>query len=196
MATRTETQPRDIRNIFRRIDDEKTLKLCQRLASGNEAERDLAWSLLFSYFYDPGVRYSAAITGDAVEAEVIFNTAFGRMVRHYRPDIQFALYLGTIIRKLSLSYFRTIDHKVVSISQSEKALEAYEAAAYQPSTENVLIVRDALSKLDVGDREILRMYFDEGLTIEAIADELVVSKTIAHKRKTRALQRMRDLLGK
>ena len=85
---------------------------------------------------------------------------------------------------------------VVLVSESApEGSRAYETAAYEPDTDNEVIVRELLSKLALGDREILRRYYELGMTIDEMTVDLGFSKAVVHKRLERARQRVRDLLG-
>lgn len=55
-------------------------------------------------------------------------------------------------------------------------------------------IRRGLSLLSEGDREILMLSFFEGLRLREIADRWDLSSQVIRKRKSRALQRLRELL--
>jgi RNA polymerase sigma factor (sigma-70 family) len=196
MATTTASRPPDSRNILRKPDDEKTVELRQLLESGNEFEVETALGALYNYLHDAGVRLAAAITGDTEAAQEIYDVAFGRTIARGRKCEQFAIYMRRVIANLCNEYFRKSGANVVLVSESApEGSRAYETAAYEPDTDNEIIVRELLSKLALGDREILRRYYELGMTIDEMTVDLGVSRAVVHKRLERARQRVRDLLG-
>lgn len=56
-------------------------------------------------------------------------------------------------------------------------------------------VREGLDQLSEGDREILTLSFYHGLRPREIAEKRGLSSQVIRKRKSRALQRLRDLLS-
>ncbi len=54
-------------------------------------------------------------------------------------------------------------------------------------------VRQALDQLSPGDRELLRQIYVEGETLEAIAENLGVENAAVRQRKSRALERLRQI---
>ena len=56
-------------------------------------------------------------------------------------------------------------------------------------------VREALACLREGDCELLKWYFEEGLSERAIAERMGKSKTWVHNRLTGLIQQLREWLG-
>lgn len=54
-------------------------------------------------------------------------------------------------------------------------------------------VRRALEQLSPSDRELLRQIYTEGETLEAIAENLGIENVAARQRKSRALERLRQI---
>ena len=54
-------------------------------------------------------------------------------------------------------------------------------------------VRQALERLSPGDRELLRQIYTEGETLEAIAESLGIENAAVRQRKSRALERLRQI---
>jgi len=55
-------------------------------------------------------------------------------------------------------------------------------------------VRDACDRLPAGDRELLRLFFGEGLDTAEVAQRLRVTREVVRVRKHRALSRLRETL--
>ena len=54
-------------------------------------------------------------------------------------------------------------------------------------------MRRALEQLSPGDRELLRQIYAEGESLEAIAENLGIENAAVRQRKSRALERLRQI---
>lgn len=59
--------------------------------------------------------------------------------------------------------------------------------------EQTVKVRRALEQLNPGDRELLRQIYTEGESLEAIAENLGIENAAVRQRKSRALERLRQI---
>lgn len=85
---------------------------------------------------------------------------------------------------------------VSRMHEPEPEDEAPGALARLIAEERRAQVREALNRLDEGDRDILLMQYEEQLSAEEIGSRLGVTAATARVRKHRALQRLGKLLGR
>lgn len=104
-------------------------------------------------------------------------------------------YLHGIARHV-IADLRREQAKVVSTPESTEPSPVPAVALAQLVTnEERLKVRAALARLSIGDQELLRLAFYEGLNSAEIASRLAQPATRIRKRKSRAMGRLRSAFG-
>ena len=97
--------------------------------------------------------------------------------------------LATITRSISIDWWRHEKHAPGSLPEAE-----------YPQTDDLdrrdlpAMVSSAVSKLELGEREVVRLRYWEGMAIGEIASQLGLSYSATAKRLSRARRRLRDLL--
>jgi len=139
--------------------------------------------------------------GDADLAEDVAQEVLARAIvaaedGRLTPDDNVGAYLQGIARHVISDVWR--QQKRVAASESVLDLPAVPASALTAlvSDEERSRIRDAMARLSVGDREVLRLSFFEDLNSTQIADLLGQPSSRIRKRKSRALQRLREALAR
>ncbi len=136
--------------------------------------------------------YHEAVVG-AVEAQATYDPAKGSL---------YAWGLRVIAQRLA-----KFCDKVWNASRNEsswlcdeetgEAIEVEDVGAFEAIEEQVLCgqVREALERLDEGDRALLEWYIGVGLSERAIGERLGCSHVVVHRRLHRAWERLCEMLG-
>jgi RNA polymerase sigma-70 factor (ECF subfamily) len=151
-------------------------------------------------FTEPFGRYREPINGffqrrmgDAARAEELTQDTFAAIVqsaRRYQPKALFRTYLYAIALKILRSYHRKVAFRATFFGAPRPRVEPRVA----PSLDASLWVREAVSRLDAVDREILLLREFEELSYIEIADVLKLPLNTVRSRLFRARMALRDRL--
>ena len=97
-----------------------------------------------------------------------------------------------LVQKAQREQARELAHTTDSNSIGEAAWQRDPDAALILEEQRVQ-VRRALEQLSPGDRELLRQIYTEGESLEAIAESLGIENVAVRQRKSRALERLRQI---
>lgn len=149
--------------------------------------------------YEPRIyRYIRSRTRCAEDAEdltqQVFLGALGAVPRYDQRDTPFAAWLFRIARNAVINDSRR-RRSELSWDLLPEALhpqEGQEPEAMALEEEKLLALRNVVSTLDTGTRELLELRFGAGLTVPEIARVLGKSEASVYKRLARTLQRMKE----
>ena len=165
----------------------------------NEASRWLDPDSLSRY--RKGLRILALrALGDADLAEDVAQEVLARAIvaaedGRLTPDDSVGAYLEGIARHVISDVWRQQKRAAASESVLELPVVPASTLAALVSDEERSRIREAMVRLSVRDREVLRLSFFEGLNSTQIADLLGQPASRIRKRKSRALQRLREALA-
>lgn len=140
--------------------------------------------------------YLLARLRDHSEAEDVFQAVFAKLHRgrhQYREEIPFLPWLFTIARNALIDHVRRQQAYAKHISTSEEAVHACAAPVADNSPLHASVVE--LASLNPGQRRALELRFEQGLTFGEIADQMQTSTDNARQIISRAVRRLRSLLG-
>ncbi|MBI4804028.1 MAG: sigma-70 family RNA polymerase sigma factor [Desulfovibrio sp.] len=134
---------------------------------------------------------------DRSDAEDIFQTVFSKLHRNrhqYRREVPFLPWLFTLVRHTMIDSLRkkTVYENYVTIS--EEAVETYSAPVSDASSAQALIAE--LTRLTESQRQALKLRFNQGLSFAEIAQEMRTSEDNSRQIISRAIRRLRSLLGR
>lgn len=132
---------------------------------------------------------------NAGDAEDLLQQTFLHLhkARHrYDPQYPFLPWLFSICRNLWIDHLRRrktipVDPAVLDTQGSS---EGESSGGSEPEDLNAI-----LALLPDGQREILKLRFEQGLSFEVLAQQLSISEVSVRKRVSRAVGRLRELAG-
>jgi RNA polymerase sigma factor (sigma-70 family) len=129
------------------------------------------------------------------EAEEVFQAVFAKLHqgrRSYRREVPFLPWIFTIARNAMIDHLRR-QQRQQHVILSEEAV----AAGVAPAREDVPIgaAIAELSSLSPAQRQVLELRFNQGLSFQEIAEELELSAGNARQLVSRAIARLRRLMG-
>jgi RNA polymerase sigma-70 factor, ECF subfamily len=152
-----------------------------------------AFSELFHRYRQPIFAFFRRRLSDPAHAEELAQEAFLAVVRsaaHYEPRALFRTYLYAIAFKILRAHRRKIIFRAAFFASQSASRDS----AALDHTETELLVRRAVAKLDVTDREVLLLREFEQLSYAEIADLLQLPINTVRSRLFRARMALADLL--
>jgi RNA polymerase sigma factor (sigma-70 family) len=156
-----------------------------------------AQKTLYQRYHRAMLRIAAQITGNTEEAEDVVQEAFVRAFRSlhlYKGEATFGAWLKRIVINLSINCVKRRRLPTVSMDQLPGDVSEEESAAPRPAGD-LSRVRQAMTQLPVGYREVLTLYLFEGYDHEEIGSILHISEATSKSQYCRARRRLRELLG-
>lgn len=148
------------------------------------------------------LRAAYLLTGDYGHAEDILQTALMRLARHW-PAAREApeAYVRTVLANLARDRYRLLRRRPRETSLSEPSV------GHKPTAESGVDggvdrigqrkeITEALMRLPLRQRQVIVLRFFADLTVAQTAAELGCSEGAVKSHTTRALARLRDLLGR
>jgi RNA polymerase sigma-70 factor (ECF subfamily) len=152
-----------------------------------------AFGELFSRYKQPVFGFFRRRVGDSALAEELTQETFLAILRassHYEPSATFRTYLYAIAFNLLRANRRKATFRAMFFSAEQGGREP----AVRSTIDTVVVLRDAVSKLERVDREVLLLREFEELSYAEIAELLRVPLNTARSRLFRARTALRDLL--
>jgi len=134
------------------------------------------------------------LTRDPDLARDVAQQTFARLAANppsIGPDRSLAGWLHLTARSLAIDLIRS--------EEARRRREQYAAMNHEPATawsDLAAVIDDALAKLPASDREAVMLRFFEGLSHSAVGQRLGLPENSARMRVSRALDKLRLLLGK
>ena len=125
-------------------------------------------------------------------SESIF--VLSKLVDQYEPSLTyFSYFLST---RLDINLLRHFIDKFLDkfeVVEEEEHLES----GYDPFNriEEIIIIQDALGKLNESQRQVIQLYFFDGLDQKECAQILMITQSAFSKRLQRALASIKEILG-
>ena len=174
------------------LDDDATL-MC-RVRDGD----DDAFTLLFSRWKRPLVRFTVRFVGEPAKGEELAQDVFLKVYRareRYEPRERFAAYLFRVATNHCLNEVRRGEYRQPRVGVDDLAHEPVDDR--NPAADDLLhgarlqeVVRAAVCKLPPNQRAALLLLRDEGLGYEEIADALETSVSAVKSLLNRARRAM------
>jgi RNA polymerase sigma-70 factor (ECF subfamily) len=152
-----------------------------------------AFGELFSRYKQPLFGFFRRRVGDPALAEELTQEAFVVVLRaasHYEPSATFRTYLYAISFNLLRANRRKATFRAMFFSVDSSDREP----AVRSTIDTTVLLRDAVSKLERVDREVLLLREFEELSYAEIADLLKLPLNTVRSRLFRARTALRDLL--
>ncbi len=153
-----------------------------------------AFTELFARYKQPLFGFFWRRVADRAQAEELTQEAFGAVIRaapRYEPSAKFRTYLYAIALKILRAYRRKAAFRATFLGSPAEHAE--------PRTESglltQLLMREAIRKLEVVDREILLLREFEQLSYGEIAELLKLPVNTVRSRLFRARMALRELLS-
>lgn len=152
-----------------------------------------AFAELFRRYKQPIFAFFRRRVADSSHAEELTQEIFLAVIRaasRYQPRAPFRTYLYAIAFKILRAHRRKAAFRATFLGEWKRPHDP----AGREDTENTLLLRQTLRKLDHTDREILMLREFEQLTYAEIADLLHIPLNTVRSRLFRARLALRDLL--
>jgi len=165
-------------------------RLMQDFANGDEQ----AFDELFRRYRQPIFGFFRRRLTETSQAEELTQETFLAILRgasRYQPQALFRTYLYAIAFKILRAYRRRTAFRATFLGQWKEA----QAPVVRQTTETELLLRQALSKLDEIDREMLMLREFEQLSYAEIAELLRIPINTVRSRLFRARIALRELLA-
>ncbi len=132
------------------------------------------------------------------EAEEVFQEAFTKLHRYrfkYEKDVPFLPWLFTIVKNTLIDHIRKRETRHKYLQSNPEQVE--NAPDEREDSLSIAEAISELSSLDIKQRQVLELRFNEDLSFADIAARLETSQTNVRKIVSRAIQKLRGLiLGK
>lgn len=176
-------------------DNEKTL--LAMVASGNRE----AFTQLYTCHLNNLFRYIFLFTRSKEETEEILQEIFLKIweTRDRLPEVKsFSHYLYGIAKNRVLDHVRHLQvrHRVLAEIRRTKELAVISAADHCAYREYYRVVQEAIEKLPPKRKLIFRLNIENGLSIDDIARQLAISRSVVQKQHLKASHFIREYLFK
>ncbi len=156
-----------------------------------------AFESLFAEYSDVIYRFCLYKTSDKNIAHDLTQDTFLRLWKAMNTGAEVEKpkqYIYQIARNLVIDYYKK--SKAVSLDALEEdGFEARETSTGSEMLSELLLLRDAIEKLEQDYQEVLYMRFIEDMTVENIADTLGVSANLVSVRINRGKKKLRELFA-
>ena len=183
--------------ISESLQSHKLYRLLRRLAEGDEAAMDTLYRDYgsFIYFHIMNITDNRGIAEEILQ-EVFLHLA--TLTPDQLPRFGATSWLAKVTHNLTVSYLKKREMRLVSLPSID-ALPDMEAASLSSRNmeETVLgriYVNDLLSILKPETEHILRLRY-QGFSFNEIADQLGMNPVTVRSRYSRALQKIKEVLG-
>jgi RNA polymerase sigma-70 factor (ECF subfamily) len=132
--------------------------------------------------------------GDPSTADDVAQEAVTRALARadeLREPAHTAAFVAGIARHIITDHIRARRRVEIDVDEVEIAQAHPDALALLMADEERAQLRAALLRLSAGDREVLRLSYEEGLGPAEVGERLSETSTVIRKRKSRALERLR-----
>ncbi|AMV70576.1 sigma-70 family RNA polymerase sigma factor [Desulfuromonas carbonis] len=168
-------------------------ELMQAYARGEQA----AFDQLYARHKCRVMGYLLKRSGDRTAAEDVFQAVFLKLHRsrdNYRDELPFLPWLFTIVRTALIDAARREQTRSARIVLDGEQVAAA-VADHVPDPAPLHEALPALATLSPDQRRVLELRFGQGFSFTEIAEQLELSPANARKLASRALGRLRRLLG-
>jgi RNA polymerase sigma-70 factor (family 1) len=169
---------------------EKLNEIIQKVADGNSK----AFTELYNYYSEPGIRFINSIVKDKEEAENLLQEVFIK-IWHRRdqinPELNFNAYLFTCLKNMAFDHLK-------KLSKNQEMLDQYlinaketqnSGADIEEAKINVLLT--AMSTLPKKRKMILKLVVEERKSYQEIAEIMRISKNTVKNQLVKAKQYLR-----
>lgn len=157
---------------------------------------------LHKHYYHKLVHISQQRTNNLQGSEDIVQEIFSDLWRKFdkliaQPEFLVVPYLLMLVRKKSITYYHksTITRNLPS-ERLDSLISSFPTAEDQlQSSDDLKQLRALVNRLPHKDRECVRLKYFEGMSNDAIAYELTISKKTVEKRLTSGIRQLRKYNG-
>jgi len=153
---------------------------------------------LFERHHGPLFGYLTKLTGNRAAAEDIVQNVFQRMLKYrhtYRDQGSFTAWMYHLGRRCSSDYFRKASNAPQAVDPTDLEAHADDSLGVDEratTSDDHALLRRALERLDLEDREVLLLSRLQELSFAEVANILECSVGAARVRAHRALRALRD----
>lgn len=136
---------------------------------------------LYTRHAPPLAAFCRLLAGRDADAQDLFQSTWARALERiadYREEGSFRAWLSTLAYRLWVDRKRRLNTETQALQILAREPQAPEGA----DPEELRLLRDALARLDEGEREAVLLYDVEGLTLRQAAEALGVSHTAVRER--------------
>jgi len=153
-----------------------------------------AFTKLYNYYKEPGIRFSMSIIKDEEEAENMLHEVFIKIWNRrdqINPELNFNSYLFTCLRNMAFDHLKKMERSQTLQQQYMKLMEeSYDAT---PDTEEakIVLLRSAMDNLPAKRKMILKLNVEDGKSYQEIAEMMRISKNTVKNQLVKAKQFLR-----
>ncbi len=170
-------------------------ELLQKIAQGDRA----AFRVIYTHYFSLVQQYIALFEPSRTNLEELTQDVFVRVweKRMRLESVEsFRGYLFIVTRNLVYNYFRAmkVGYRIINLEDSSEMVATADPENDLLFKQYYRMAQEAIEKLPVGRRKVLKMSIDEGLTLDEIASRLNISRSGVKKQLYAATAFVRQYL--
>ena len=153
-----------------------------------------AFTQLYDYFREPGIRFTTSIVKDKEEAENMFQEVFIKIWNRrdqINPELNFNAYLFTCLKNMAFDFLKKLDkNQQMQAQYLIRVKDSYEMGVDVEEVKINLLI-NAVSTLPKKRKMILKLIVEEGKSYQEIAEIMSISKNTVKNQLVKAKQFLR-----
>lgn len=153
-----------------------------------------AFTKLYNYYKEPGIRFSMSIVKDEEEAENMLHEVFIKIWNRreqINPELNFNSYLFTCLRNMAFDHLKKIERSQQIQEQYFQQMNDYFENESDAEEAKINLLRNAMATLPAKRKMILKLNVEDGKSYQEIAEMMRISKNTVKNQLVKAKQFLR-----
>ncbi len=164
--------------------------IIQKVAEGDSK----AFTQLYDYYKEPGLRFIFSIVKDKEEAENMLQEVFVKIWNRrdqINPELNFKAYLFTCLKNMAFDHLKKMDKNQQMLSQYLLKVKDNHEQDVDVEEVKINMLMSAMSTLPKKRKMILQLIVNEGKSYQEIAEIMRISKNTVKNQLVKAKQYLR-----
>lgn len=153
-----------------------------------------AFTKLYNYYKEPGIRFSMSIVKDEEEAENMLHEVFIKIWNRreqMNPELNFNSYLFTCLRNLAFDHLKKLERSQQMQDQYFYQMQDHNHNEAEAEDAKINLLRNAMATLPAKRKMILKLNIEDGKSYQEIAEMMRISKNTVKNQLVKAKQFLR-----
>ncbi len=153
-----------------------------------------AFTQLYNYYKEPGIRFSMSIVKDEEEAENMLHEVFIKIWNRreqINPELNFNSYLFTCLRNMAFDHLKKIERSQQMQLQYLQQMQGFDHNESDAEEAKINLLRNAMATLPAKRKMILKLNVEDGKSYQEIAEMMRISKNTVKNQLVKAKQFLR-----
>ena len=153
-----------------------------------------AFTKLYNYYKEPGIRFSMSIVKDEEEAENMLHEVFIKIWNRreqINPELNFNSYMFTCLRNMAFDHLKKIEKSQQMQEQYFQQMKNYNDCESEIEDAKINLLRNAMASLPAKRKMILKLNVEDGKSYQEIAEMMRISKNTVKNQLVKAKQFLR-----